>query len=135
MSGRRSISEQRERFAGSVPSARGRRVVDRPDEHGQRIAVNHELRCEVGGDHTTTLPPPELGCDVLEDALDDVGVVVDAELVRHGQEQRVGGGDRLVLGQLADEQVGLGGVAAAEDGPRGRVDVADVILAPSPWPK
>ena len=35
--------------------------------------------------------------DVLQDRLDDVGVVVDAELVGHGQQQRVGLGDGFVL--------------------------------------
>ena len=33
-------------------------------------------------------------------------VVVDAELVRHGQEERVGGRNRLVLGKLPDEGCG-----------------------------
>ena len=35
--------------------------------------------------------PAELRRDVLQDALDRVGVVVDAELVGHGEQQRVGG--------------------------------------------
>ena len=60
--------------------------------------------------------------------LDGVGVVVDAELVRHGQQQRVGRRDRLVLRELLDQHVGLGGVRAAEDGARVRVDVADLVL-------
>jgi len=64
---------------------------------------------------------------VGQDGLDDVGVVIDAELVGHGQEQRVGLGDGLVLGQLLDEDVGLGGVAAAENGPPLRLDVAEVV--------
>ena len=51
-----------------------------------------------------------------QDRLDDVGVVVDAELVGHGEQQRVGLGDGLVLVELLDQRVGLGGVAAAEDG-------------------
>ena len=50
-------------------------------------------------------------------ALDDVGVVVDAELVRDGEQQGVGRGDRLVLGQLLDQLVGLGGVRPPEDRP------------------
>ena len=62
------------------------------------------------------LPPAEAGRDVLEDRLDDVGVVVDAELVGHGQEQRVGLGDGFVLLQLIDQDVRLGGVAAPENG-------------------
>jgi hypothetical protein len=32
-----------------------------------------------------------------------VGVVVDAELVGHGEQQRVGGRDRLVLLELLDK--------------------------------
>ena len=38
-----------------------------------------------------------------QDALDHVRVVVDAELIRHGQHERVGGLDRRVLGELSDE--------------------------------
>jgi hypothetical protein len=64
---------------------------------------------------------------VLEDALDHVRVVVDPQRVGHCQQQRVGGCDRLVCGQLLDEDVGLGGVRAAEDRSRVRVDVADLI--------
>src|SRR5205085_3607924 len=33
------------------------RVVDRPDEHGQALAVDEELCREVGVDHAPTLPP------------------------------------------------------------------------------
>ena len=43
---------------------------------------------------------PSSGATCVSDALDDVRVVVDAELVGHGEQQRVGGGDRLVLGEL-----------------------------------
>src|SRR5690606_35275770 len=53
----------------------------------------------------------------------------DAELVRHRQQQRVGCRDRLVLGELLYERRRLGGVRAAEDGARARVDVADRVLA------
>ena len=42
----------------------------------------------------TTPPPPQAWRDMLQDRLDDMGVVVDAELVRHGEQQRVGLGDR-----------------------------------------
>ena len=48
---------------------------------------------------------------MLEDRLDDVGVVVDAQLVGHGQQQRVGLGDGFVLLQLFDEDVRLSGDA------------------------
>ena len=65
---------------------------------------------------------------MLQDRLDDVGVVVDAELVRHGQQQRVGLGDSLVLGQLFDERVGLVSVATAEDRALLGLNVAEMIL-------
>ncbi len=35
---------------------------------------------------------------MFQDRLDDMGVVVDAELIGDGQEQRVGRGDGFVLG-------------------------------------
>jgi hypothetical protein len=44
---------------------------------------------------------------VGEDAVDDVGVVVDAELVGHGQDG-VGGCDRLALLELLEQVVHLG---------------------------
>ena len=66
---------------------------------------------------------------MLQDRLDDMGVVVDAELVGHGEEQRVGLGDGLVRLQLLDEHVGLGGIAAAEDGALFGLDEAEMVLA------
>ena len=60
-----------------------------------------------GSSEPWLLAPAELRCDVLEDALDRVSVVVNAKLVWHGQQQRVGRGDRLVLGKLLDQDVGL----------------------------
>jgi hypothetical protein len=44
---------------------------------------------------------------MLLDRRDDVSVVVDAELIGHGQQQRVGLRDSLVLSELRDENVGL----------------------------
>ena len=64
---------------------------------------------------------------MLQDRLDDVGVVVDAELIGHGQQQRVGLGDGLVLLQLLDQHVRLGGVAAAEDGACVVAEEADLV--------
>jgi len=53
---------------------------------------------------------------VGEDPVDDVGVEVDAELVGHGMQQRVGGCDRLVLLELAaGSAIRLGSVCTAED--------------------
>ena len=48
------------------------------------------------------LTPAELWSDVLQDALDDVRVVLHAQLVRNRQEQRVRRGDGLILGELLD---------------------------------
>ena len=64
---------------------------------------------------------------MLQDHLDHVRVVGDAELVGDGEQHRVGLGDGLVLGQLLDESIGLVGVAAAEDRPPFRLDVAEVV--------
>ena len=60
--------------------------------------------------------PAESRRDVLQDRLDDVDVVIDAELVRHGQQQRVGLGDGFVRLELLDENVRLGGVTPPENG-------------------
>ena len=78
--------------------------------------------------------PPERGGDVAQQAVEQVRVVVDAELVREGDEQGVRGGDRLVLGQLLDEPVGLAGIRLAEAGDAA-VDVADLVLAAGLPPK
>ena len=55
-------------------------------------------------------------------------VVGDAELIGHGQQQRVGLGDGFVLPELLDKGVRLGRVAAAEDRPRPLVDESDLVL-------
>src|SRR5258706_20710 len=72
--------------------------------------------------------PAECRSDVLEDAFEHVGVVVHAQLIRDREEQRIGRRDGLVAGERLDEDVGLRGVRAAEDGPSVGVDVADLIL-------
>jgi hypothetical protein len=53
------------------------------------------------------LAPAEGWGNVAQDALDDMGVVVHAQLVRDGEEQRVGRGDGGVFRQLPDEDVRL----------------------------
>ena len=53
-----------------------------------------------------------------------MGVVVDAERVGDGQEQRVGLCDRFVRLELLDEDVGFGGVAPPEDRPPVGLDEA-----------
>ena len=47
--------------------------------------------------------PAQPGRDMLQDRLDDVGVVVDAELVRHGQQHCIGFRDGLVALELRNE--------------------------------
>src|SRR4029453_9913973 len=53
-------------------------------------------------------PPAELRRDVAQDRLDGMRVVVHTELVRHGQQKRVGGSDGGVFLQLPDQLFGLG---------------------------
>ena len=48
-----------------------------------------DLRC-------LSLPPSHRGSDVLQNSFDHMGVVIHAQLVGDGQQQRVGLGDGLV---------------------------------------
>ena len=66
---------------------------------------------------------------MFEDRLDDMGVVIDAELVGHREQQRVGFGDGLVFLELLDQDVRLGGVAAAENGAPVVAEEADRVCA------
>jgi hypothetical protein len=65
---------------------------------------------------------------VGQDRLEDVRIVGDAELVGHGQQQCIGLGDGVVLLELFDQGIRLGGVAAAEDRARVRVDESDLVV-------
>nr|WP_199820054.1 MULTISPECIES: hypothetical protein [Streptomyces] len=47
--------------------------------------------------------PAEFQRHMGQDAVDDTGVVVDAELVRHGEQQGVGGCDGLQPRLFAEE--------------------------------
>jgi hypothetical protein len=80
-------------------------AIERRPSDNPRPAVDRRRQGELND-----LPPAEGGGDVLEDRLDDVGVVLDAELVGDGQQQRVGGSDGLVLLQLLNEDVRLRGI-------------------------
>ena len=60
--------------------------------------------------------PAQRRRDMRQDAFQHVRIVIDAQLVWHGQQQRVGFGDRLILAQLLDQPVGLRGIGAAEHG-------------------
>ena len=42
---------------------------------------------------------------MLQDRLDDVRVVINAELIGHGQQERIGLGNGFVLLELLDEDV------------------------------
>ena len=55
-------------------------------------------------------------------------VVGHAQLVGDSQQQRIGLGDRLVLLELFDQGIRLGGVAAAEDCARVRVNKSDLVV-------
>src|SRR5271170_1107995 len=65
---------------------------------------------------------------MFKDRFNDMGVVVDTELIGDGQEERVGLGDSFVLGELLNENVRLGGVAAAKDGSCVVAEEADRVL-------
>jgi hypothetical protein len=61
------------------------------------------------------VPMPEVSAsqargDVAQYRTEDVGAVVGTELIGDGQQQSVGGGDRLILAQLLDELLGFPGV-------------------------
>jgi len=65
---------------------------------------------------------------MFKDRLDDVGVVVDAELIRDGQEQRVSLCDGFIFRELLDEDVWLGSIAAAKNGSCVVAEEADSVL-------
>src|SRR5579871_3358808 len=72
--------------------------------------------------------PADRRADMGGERLEQARVVLDAELVGDGQEQRVGGGNRRVARELLRDRVGLAGVAAPEAG-ADAVEVADLVLA------
>ena len=63
-----------------------------------------------------------------QNRLHDMRVVGNTQLVRDGEQQRVGLRDRFVFPQLFDENIGLSGVAAAEDRPCVLVKETDLVL-------
>src|SRR5690606_37386283 len=73
--------------------------------------------------------PAECRGNVFQDRLDDMSAIVHAELVGDGEEQRVGFGNGFVLTQLFNENLGLGGIGATEDGARAGLDIAELIAA------
>src|SRR3954453_12193769 len=70
--------------------------------------------------------PPDCRSDVLGDRLEQMRVVLHAELVRDGEQQRVGLAAPRVLAQLLRDDVRLADVAAAE-ARDAAVDVADLV--------
>jgi hypothetical protein len=72
---------------------------------------------------------------MFQGRLDDVSVVVDAELIRDGQEQCVSRCDGLVFRELLDEDVRLGSVAAAKNSSGVVTEEADSVLLLVPAPE
>jgi hypothetical protein len=70
---------------------------------------------------------------MFEDRLDDVGVIVDTKLIGDGQKQRVGQCDGFIVPELLNEDVRLGGVAAAKNGSGVVTKEADgvIVLVPA----
>ena len=90
---------------------------------------------KLAGVAEDTSPPAEPRRDVLQDRLDDVGVVVDAELVRHGQQHGIGFRDGLVALELRNELIRFVGITAAENGALGCAEHADLTPSLPPRPK
>src|SRR4051794_3432250 len=55
--------------------------------------------------------------------------IIDAQLVRDRQQQRIGFRNRLVLPQLLDQRIRLCRITPTEDRARPRVDEADLVFA------
>src|SRR5687768_11135097 len=89
------------------------------------VPLRDGVRCDCG---RWSSAPAEFRSDVLEDAFEQVGVVVHTQLVRDREEQRIGHPDSLVAREFFDQYVGFGGVRTAENGPRVCIDVADLVL-------
>ena len=78
--------------------------------------------------YVTLLTPSHGGSDLGQNCFDHMRIVGNAQLVRDGQQQRVGLRDGLVLLELFDQGIRLGGVATAEDRARVRVDESDLVI-------
>lgn len=59
--------------------------------------------------------------------LQNMHVMRNAQLVRDGQQQCIGFGDRVVFSELFNEHVRLSGIATAKDCTR-IINVADLVL-------
>ena len=99
------------------------------------VCVPHRV-CRAAQARAPARPPlarphrhPIPGATCVRIASMTCALYVDAELVGHGEQQRVGLGDRLVLLQLLDQHVRRGGIAAAEHGELFGFDIAEMILA------
>ena len=67
-----------------------------------------------------------------QNRFDHMRIVGNAQLVGDGQQQRVGLGDGLVLPELLDQGIRLGGVAAAEDRARVLASMNPIWSSSSP---
>lgn len=88
---------------------------DKAEEAGSdeaRLQQIHRTRfilCACGDSHSALLSralchltPAEFRGDILQDRLNHMGIVGDTKLVRHGKQQRVSFGNRLILRKLLD---------------------------------
>ena len=65
---------------------------------------------------------------MAQHAVDEMGVVVDAELVGNGQQQRVCGRNCFVIAEFLDELIRLTGIGLAESS-QPTIQVTDLVLA------
>jgi hypothetical protein len=72
--------------------------------------------------------PAKLRSEVAQHTVEDVRVVVDAELVRDSQQYCVCGRDRLVLGEFLHKLIRFPGVRLSESG-GSAIEVTDLVLA------
>src|SRR4051794_4077144 len=92
--------------------------------------ANSTIRVELPScaDWARDSPPAEPRRHVFQNSLDRVGVVINAELVRHGQQQSVSLRDCFILSKLLDQHIRLGCVAAAKNGACIIAQESDLIL-------
>jgi hypothetical protein len=117
-----------ERMAKSVSEAfaiRGLTGLTRFDDCGQVVGLRH-FDSEEAHPAVPGSAPAEARCDMGQDALQHMQVVLHAQHIRHRQQERIRGSDGLVLFQLLDQTVGLVRVAAAKDAAE-IVDLTDLI--------
>lgn len=92
----------REKFREDKPEKAGSDEARLQQDHGRRFVI-----CACRGSHSALLfralchlTPAEFRGDILQDRLNHMGVVGDTKLVRHGEQQGIGFGNRLILRKL-----------------------------------